>query len=83
VVRVVLTPDDVRADVASVLHVLPEESDDLFEFGLDSVRLMTLVERWRENGAEVGFAQLAEAPTLGDWLRILVAEVPTPLAEAA
>ncbi|MFL6121859.1 phosphopantetheine-binding protein [Actinophytocola sp.] len=81
-----LTSDVVRADVASLLHVLPEESDNLFEFGLDSVRVVMLVERWREAGAEVSFVQLAEAPTLGEWLRILVPvvmpQVP-PLTSAA
>jgi len=74
----------VRADVASLLHVQPDEvsdSDNLFEFGLDSIRVATLVERWREAGAEVSFVQLAEEPTLGGWLRLLVPVV-DPLANA-
>ena len=73
-----------RADVASLLHLRPEEledSDNLFEFGLDSIRVATLVERWREVGAEVSFVQLAEVPTLGEWLRLLVS-LPDPLASA-
>jgi bifunctional isochorismate lyase/aryl carrier protein len=74
-VVLMLSEDVVRADVASLLHVLPSDlldSDDLFEFGLDSVRVVILVERWRGAGAEVDFVQLAEAPRLRDWVRILV-----------
>ncbi|MEJ2858232.1 MULTISPECIES: phosphopantetheine-binding protein [unclassified Saccharothrix] len=66
-----------RADVAELLHRDPDEgfdADDLFAAGLDSVRLMTLVERWREAGAEVDFVRLAERPTLADWLALLVGQ---------
>ncbi|MCA0353547.1 MAG: isochorismatase family protein [Chloroflexi bacterium] len=41
--------------------------DNLLDWGLDSVRLMTLAERWRAAGCEVGFAELAETPTLAEW----------------
>jgi aryl carrier-like protein len=70
-----LTEATIRADVAELLHRGPDErfdSEDLFECGLDSVRLLTLLERWRETGAEVSFVELAERPTLDHWLKILV-----------
>jgi bifunctional isochorismate lyase / aryl carrier protein len=74
-----LSEEAVRADVASLLHVPACElswSDDLFEFGLDSVRVVMLVERWREGGVEVDFVQLVSAPTLRDWVRVLVPRWP-------
>ena len=64
----------VRADVARVLgcesaQVDPEE--DLFERGLDSVRLMTLVERWRSAGLPgLEFPDLAEQPRLSAWVAL-------------
>jgi aryl carrier-like protein len=70
----VLTLDAVRADIAEELYLEPEEvsgSENLFSAGLDSVRLLGLVERWREAGAEVTFADLAESPTLDAWWVLL------------
>lgn len=85
-----LTESLVRADVAELLHLLPDEvldSDNLFEFGLDSIRLLSLLERWRDRGADVSFVQLAEEPTLAHWLAVLEPErdFPTmpPIAKAA
>lgn len=79
-----------RADVAELLHLLPDEvvdSDNLFEFGLDSIRLLSLLERWRDLGAEVSFVELAEEPTLERWLTLLSPEpdFPTvpPIVKAA
>jgi aryl carrier-like protein len=73
-----LTEKTVRADVAELLHLLPDEAaddDNLFEFGLDSIRLLTLVEQWRSRGAEVSFVELAEQPTLAHWLTLLAPQV--------
>ncbi|HEY0636677.1 MAG TPA: phosphopantetheine-binding protein [Pseudonocardiaceae bacterium] len=70
-----LTADAVRAAVAELLYLEPQElaaDDNLFEAGLDSVRLLTLVERWRGAGADVSFIDLAEQPTLAAWLPRLV-----------
>ena len=44
---------------------------DLGDEGLDSVRLMTLVERWRGAGADADFAELAEEPTINAWVQVL------------
>ncbi|MFI9386755.1 phosphopantetheine-binding protein [Kutzneria sp. NPDC052558] len=69
-----LTRDVVCADIAEQLYMEPEEvaaSGDLFGEGLDSVGLLTLVERWRELGAEVAFVDLAERPTLEAWWQVL------------
>ena len=63
-----------RADVAEVLREPSAElgdDDNLLERGLDSIRLMSLVERWRRAGAEISFVELAERPTLSDWYALL------------
>lgn len=70
-----LTRELVREQVAELLHESPSDlsdSDDLINVkGLDSLRIMSLVERWRRNGADVTFVELAERPTLADWWRLL------------
>ena len=72
-----LTLERIRADVAEVLYLTPEEIGDdthLVDQGLDSVRLMTLVERWRSGGAGIEFADLADLaaePTVKRWSELL------------
>ncbi|GAA4840551.1 phosphopantetheine-binding protein [Saccharopolyspora rosea] len=70
----VLTLEDVRAQVAELLYEDPAEladDEDLLDWGLDSVRIMSLVEKWRKLGVQVTFADLAERPTLADWWAVL------------
>jgi bifunctional isochorismate lyase/aryl carrier protein len=77
-----LTAEVIRADVAALLHVDSDEvceGDNLFESGLDSIRLLTLLEKWREAGVVVSFVELAEHPTLADWSRLLTARLPVIL----
>jgi 2,3-dihydroxybenzoate-AMP ligase len=72
-----LSVDQVRADVAAVLSVPPAAVDadvPLPEQGLDSVRMMTLVERWRALGASLTFADLAERPILSEWSELVAAQ---------
>ncbi len=68
-----LSPLQIRADVLEMLQ--PEgplaDNDNLLECGLDSIRLMSLVERWRSSGVELSFVELAERPTLADWFDLL------------
>lgn len=70
-----LTMQEVRAEVAGLLQEQPSsiaDHDDLIMiWGLDSIRMMSLMERWRRSGAEVSFAELAERPTLADWWRLI------------
>ena len=68
-----LDRDSLRVDLADVLGERPEDigdDDDLRDLGLDSIRLMSLVETWRARGAKADFADLAEAaptPTVRAW----------------
>ncbi|MGC5344261.1 phosphopantetheine-binding protein [Streptomyces sp. DT24] len=70
----VFTLDRLVRDVAEVLYIEPDEvsvDDSLLDQGLDSIRLMTLVENWRAEGARIGFVDLAERPTLEEWAALL------------
>lgn len=70
-----LTPERIRADVAELLDCAPEGIDpeeDLLDRGLDSVRIMSLVERWRSAGAPgLEFPDLAEEPVLRRWVELV------------
>ncbi|MER7013771.1 phosphopantetheine-binding protein [Saccharopolyspora sp. NPDC000359] len=73
-----LTLEDVREQVAELLHEDPAELTDeenLVDWGLDSVRIMTLVEKWRRLGVQITFADLAERPTLAEWWAVLEPKV--------
>ncbi|MBB4915672.1 phosphopantetheine-binding protein [Streptosporangium saharense] len=69
-----LTHERVREDVADVLSEQPAEiSDDenLLDRGLDSIRVMSLVERWRAAGVNTTFIELAERPTVTAWWQLI------------
>ncbi|TXG92475.1 isochorismatase [Rhodococcus rhodnii] len=71
-----MTADRVRADIADVLDLDPAEladADDLLDEGLDSVRVMALVERWRAAGVDVDIVDLAAEPTITAWTKLLTA----------
>ncbi|OMI35640.1 amino acid adenylation domain-containing protein [Streptomyces sparsogenes DSM 40356] len=77
--------------MARALEMAPHELDDdrdLFELGLDSLTLMSLVGAWRREGSTVTFQDLTRTPTLGAWTTLLgekrhvevpAAAPPTPL----
>ncbi|MER5968160.1 phosphopantetheine-binding protein [Streptomyces sp. NPDC002055] len=73
-----LTFEQLRSDVADVLGEDPADipaDESLVDYGLDSIRLMTLVERWRrDHGVDVAVADLAEKPALEQWTVLLGAE---------
>lgn len=69
-----LTIDQMRADIARVLQADEHEmanTDNLIDHGLDSIRLMTLTERWRAAGAPITFEQLAEYPEINHWWTLI------------
>lgn len=47
------------------------EDDHPLHIGLDSIRLMALVERWTRDGAALTFVELAERETVADWWRLI------------
>lgn len=64
----------ILADIARTLELEPDELDtsaSLVDQGLDSVRLMALVEHWRGDGVDVDFVSLASEPDLEQWITLL------------
>ncbi|MFG2375234.1 phosphopantetheine attachment domain protein [Streptomyces sp. NPDC048504] len=69
-----LTPDSFRADLAECLFLLPDEVDleeSPLDAGLDSLRIVTLLERWQAAGADVTFIDLAERTSFAQWWQLL------------
>lgn len=69
-----LTIEQMRFDVANMLHETPSEildDDNLMEWGLDSMRAMTLAAKWRQAGAKIEFADMAAEPTLQHWWNVI------------
>ncbi|OSN02173.1 MULTISPECIES: isochorismatase [Lonsdalea] len=62
---------------AELLPLLDEDSEDLqddenlLDYGLDSVRIMSLVARWRQAGHDLDFVALVKNPTIAHWLHLL------------
>ncbi|MET2848634.1 isochorismatase family protein [Vibrio owensii] len=60
--------------LAALLEVPVEEmtpDDSLLDFGLDSVRMMSLVGDWQQAGLDVSFMELAAKPSLQDWWQLI------------
>jgi bifunctional isochorismate lyase/aryl carrier protein len=53
---------------------LPEGADNLMDYGLDSVQVMTLVAVWQRMGLDISFAELAGQPTLDGWLKVIASK---------
>ncbi len=70
-----LDRDRIVADLSEVLGVPADQLTDevnVLDLGLDSVRLMSLIERWRAAGAQrADVVVLAGDPVLGSWVREL------------
>lgn len=71
--------EQLRQQVADLLQEAAEEiggQDNLVElWGLDSIRIMSLAERFSREGEEIAFTELAERPTLDDWWQLLSARM--------
>ncbi|MEC5342639.1 isochorismatase [Brenneria populi] len=47
------------------------DDENLLDYGLDSVRIMSLAARWRKQGHDVDFVALVKTPTVNHWLGLL------------
>ena len=67
-----LSLDRVRAQVLALLDEPADDRENLIDAGLDSIRVMGLIEQWRGEGYEVDFADLAADPTIAGFHARLV-----------
>lgn len=68
--------EQIRADIANILEIPAADiadDDAIADLGLDSIRLMELIEQWRAAGASIQFADLAELETLKQWWQAIAA----------
>lgn len=76
----------VRSRVAELMYMDAADigdHDDLLELGLDSIRIMDLVETLRGDGLEVSFETLASAATVQEWTTALEGQAPAPALQGA
>ncbi|WP_145514077.1 isochorismatase family protein [Yersinia massiliensis] len=48
-----------------------DENENLINYGLSSVHIMTLATQWRQQGIELNFVDLAKNPSLNNWWILL------------
>ncbi|WP_456296014.1 isochorismatase [Vibrio sp. AK197] len=80
-----LSLEVMRQDVAAILELDLEDveaDENLLFLGLDSIRAMTLLEKWKAKGANISFAQMMESVTLAEWWRLIEAQ-PSQETQAA
>ncbi|PYE84484.1 phosphopantetheine-binding protein [Pseudoroseicyclus aestuarii] len=71
-----LTFDEMRADVARVVHEAPEDIDpdeNLADLGIDSMRAMRLLMAWEERLPGLDYGAFMEEPTLSGWWAVVQA----------
>ncbi|MGR0186657.1 isochorismatase family protein [Azospirillum aestuarii] len=67
----VLSKEGLRRILLASLDEAPGDDDNLMDFGLDSIAVMRVVDRWKAAGVEVGFAELAAQPSINGWWALI------------
>jgi bifunctional isochorismate lyase/aryl carrier protein len=73
-----LTRDGLRTRLIALIGIADAEFDDdenLVDYGLDSIRVMTLAGEWKALGIEIGFDALARQPSLNGWWSLIAAKL--------
>ena len=68
-----MTETKIITDVAESLGVAPDTltpDPNLADAGLDSLRLIMLVEKWRAEGVTVDFQDILTRATLAEWFEL-------------
>ena len=66
--------DALRVELARIIDIPVDAigaDDNPLHVGLDSIRLMNLLERWSAGGARIGFVELAERESVADWWALI------------
>jgi bifunctional isochorismate lyase/aryl carrier protein len=75
--------EQMRHEVAEQMGLEPPEvadDDNLIALGMESIAIMTLVNRWRRLGLDVSFTELVEHPTFAGWWAHVSALTAAPLS---
>ena len=65
------------AQIAKLVDETVEDFDadeNLIDYGLDSVQIMSLLTEWRKVGITLNFVQIAEVPTFNQWWALIEAQ---------
>jgi aryl carrier-like protein len=76
-----LTQDTLRALIATRLDIPPTEIPDdinLVTLGMNSLEIMTIVNRLRRQAIPITYEQLATQPTLNAWWHTITTATQTP-----
>jgi bifunctional isochorismate lyase/aryl carrier protein len=76
--------EQLKQDIADSLMLDPsliDVDENLMYLGLDSIRMMTLVDKWQSAGAPINFSDLAESTTLSEWHRIIASKLAQPVKD--
>lgn len=76
-----ITKDRMRADIANAIDMDASEigdDDNLFDLGLDSIRVMDMLMKWEAAGLKIDFSLFYEVATLAEWWRIVERSGETP-----
>ncbi|MFI6996281.1 amino acid adenylation domain-containing protein [Nocardia sp. NPDC050175] len=81
-----ISDGELRRDVGMLLDMPPDclsDDADLLLLGLDSIRVMSVVNTFQARGVTATFAELMDEPTLGAWQAITAARRPGTVPAAA
>ncbi len=68
------TREALKVRLLTMLDEIDEPFDpdeNLLDYGLDSIQIMSLLSEWREQGLELSFTDLAKTPTLNGWWALI------------
>jgi len=66
--------DEFKTHIISLLDEADDEftaDDSLLDYGLDSVQVMQLINKWSKTGLNISFVELAKNPTVNSWWKLV------------
>jgi bifunctional isochorismate lyase/aryl carrier protein len=66
--------DEFKTHIISLLDEADDEftaDDSLLDYGLDSVQVMQLINKWSKTGLNISFVELAKNPTVNGWWKLV------------
>lgn len=69
-----ISKENFISDISNALSIGEDDvnlTDNPFEAGIDSLRLMVLIEKWRVQGINIFFGELAEKQSIQAWWSLI------------